>query len=633
MSQFTFNLNGVAVDTAKLDQFAGSTKIGASLYSNTKDSDLTYTGSDSTVWDRINSERLRRGLPSLADIGSPRPADDATPAPAQYNSSDSGSNTETFTVKGPPGMTFEQAKAVFDQQVKSGGLVGFKVGDAVSAATQAADGLAAAQGQAIQGIGSALNKLPQGTDLQTLTSSVGPGLSGAINQAQSAFAGAGPSLDIMSARAGSAINSAVNATSVIGPGFAALSAQAPGALAELNAKIPGIASVMEGGWSNFTGQAAQIGTAANNAIKNISGALGGTPADGITVADFAKQGPALGDIGNLSKSMVTGTLAQANKLFGQGSSELTNSVGLGKFGLDAAQLEKTGFLKPGTAAQFLQGGEADLTAVLKSPLPWTGKDGIKGVNDLLGNSKLQDKIQQQLMSSGLGDLKQLGVPTDKLSPTALSGVSTLAAKNAAGAAALLTGASTTANFGPLTDKVKDVMSNSAFAVKLTEGKVEPPLKQEEPAPAATNTVNSDTVDAAGTRIVGNDKVPDVTTSGSSSSAEIAIMSYVDLLNETNAAFDSLAAKLSSLSGVNQITQDQWSTVNQEYIAIKATFNARYKGLGAAADQAIRSLPQTDPNYARLVNIYNGLSKLQALLKAQSETIKKIIDELASKITV
>ena len=43
------------------------------MYANTKDADLTYTGSDETVWDRINEERLRRGLPSLTAIGYPRP--------------------------------------------------------------------------------------------------------------------------------------------------------------------------------------------------------------------------------------------------------------------------------------------------------------------------------------------------------------------------------------------------------------------------------------------------------------------------------------------------------------------------------------------------------------------------------
>lgn len=79
--------NGNALAAAswdfKADQFnfqADNLKISGlqantSLYSNTKDSDLTYTGDDNIVWDRINGERLRRGLPGLAEIGSPRPAD------------------------------------------------------------------------------------------------------------------------------------------------------------------------------------------------------------------------------------------------------------------------------------------------------------------------------------------------------------------------------------------------------------------------------------------------------------------------------------------------------------------------------------------------------------------------------
>jgi hypothetical protein len=34
---------------------------------------LTYTGNDPIVWDRVNGERIRSGLPGLADIGLPRP--------------------------------------------------------------------------------------------------------------------------------------------------------------------------------------------------------------------------------------------------------------------------------------------------------------------------------------------------------------------------------------------------------------------------------------------------------------------------------------------------------------------------------------------------------------------------------
>lgn len=55
-----------------------ASKFETSLYSNTPDADLIYTGDDNVVWDRINEERLKRGLPSLTDIGIPRPPDTPT---------------------------------------------------------------------------------------------------------------------------------------------------------------------------------------------------------------------------------------------------------------------------------------------------------------------------------------------------------------------------------------------------------------------------------------------------------------------------------------------------------------------------------------------------------------------------
>ena len=119
MSNFTFSLAGLG---------ATSGEINTSFYSKTKDEDLTYTGSDTIVWDRVNSERLRRGLPSLTSLGYPRPPEEvAATAPSTANS-----GASTFEIKGPPGMTFEQAKAIFDKQVKTGALVGFKSGDTLS---------------------------------------------------------------------------------------------------------------------------------------------------------------------------------------------------------------------------------------------------------------------------------------------------------------------------------------------------------------------------------------------------------------------------------------------------------------------------------------------------------------------
>jgi hypothetical protein len=63
----------VGSDKIGLPDFSGGVEQG--LASGTKDEDLTYTGDDNIAWDRVNGERLRRGLPGLADLGYPRPPD------------------------------------------------------------------------------------------------------------------------------------------------------------------------------------------------------------------------------------------------------------------------------------------------------------------------------------------------------------------------------------------------------------------------------------------------------------------------------------------------------------------------------------------------------------------------------
>jgi hypothetical protein len=54
---------------------------------------------------------------------------------------------QIFDILGPANATAAQARAIFDQQFNSGGLVGLRSGDAVNAVTQAADGLRSALSQ------------------------------------------------------------------------------------------------------------------------------------------------------------------------------------------------------------------------------------------------------------------------------------------------------------------------------------------------------------------------------------------------------------------------------------------------------------------------------------------------------
>jgi hypothetical protein len=68
--------------------------------------------------------------------------------------SDAEGTAKQFTIEGPATLTREQAQTIFEKQVKTGALTGFKAGDVLSAATQAASGLAGAQAQLAGGISS-----------------------------------------------------------------------------------------------------------------------------------------------------------------------------------------------------------------------------------------------------------------------------------------------------------------------------------------------------------------------------------------------------------------------------------------------------------------------------------------------
>jgi hypothetical protein len=546
-------------------------------------------------------------------------------------------NGQKFEVKAPAGVTFEQAKAVFDQQTASGGLTGFRVGDVLSPATQAAGGLVAAQSQLTQGLASLSSKLPAGTNLSSLTASIGTLGQGAGTQVASALQGGAASFNSLTTGASGATASISEALSA---GLVGVRQRAGAAFNTFrNRDFQSIVSNESGPLGSsaitgaITGAAARAGSLASTAVGTLSRLIRGTPTAGINVADFAKQGPALNGIGNMSLPDVTGALAQASKLVGQGAGTISNALGAGKFGFDAGQLERAGLVKPGTAAAFLAAGENDLTSVLKSPTVWTGKDGVKGLDGLLSNSGLQDKVQQGLMKSGLDDLKSIGIPTDKLTPQALSGLATNAAKSV----------SDTANWAknvpglPADVKAKfDATAvNGAFAVNLTQAKVDEPVLQETKPVAADNTVNSATVDAAAKRVTGDERVPQV--GGNSSSNSTAINAFSDFISSLSTSFSALKTKINSINQEYQtITQEQWNVINNEAVTLRATVRARLVDLNSAALKELDAIEsQNLGTYTRndIINTYNFALKDAKLMTDLSEEIRQLIKDLANKISV
>ena len=620
MSNFTFSLAGLG---------ATSGEINTNLYSKTKDEDLTYTGTDTIVWDRINSERLRRGLPSLTSLGYPRPPEEVA-APTE-GSANSGAST--FEVKGPPGMTFEQAKAIFDKQVKTGALVGFKSGDTLSAATQAADGLASAQAQLTQG----LTGVP-GVNTGNFASALAAGgvdlRTGRIASVDAAFASGGLSA------AGGALGTSINSAAfTIGSAGGALNGSLSGISAGLSGAVGPAVSSISGAITGAAGQLNSVGTQAIGTInKVITGTAVTSPID---VANFAKQLPALTSIEGMKQPEVTAVLAQAKNLVAQGPAVLSDTKGVGEFGLNVSQLEQAGVLKPGIAA-LAEKFNSSISSVLKSPAAYTGKDGIKDVSSLLASVPKQTEIQQTLMAQGLNDLKAVGIPIDKLSAQGVAGVALSAAKSVPDTENLLKNLPVPAAAKAEFDAA---VRDGAFAVNLSQTKVPDAFKAVDTPVPATDTTNRATVDAATTRVIGNDKIPEPNYGPSTKDslpddafADKYSLLYADVLNNyinpTGRIFQSVENKISALQNQQTITLAQWEAINSEFQAARDKYNSEaptkignlnsFLESGTARQQRIVNDERLSFSLTKLQNL------IQYLLKTSTE-IKEQLRLLRSKI--
>jgi hypothetical protein len=503
-------------------------------------------------------------------------------------------NGQPFEVKGPSGLSLDQAKAIFDKQASTGSLVGLKPGMSLSAATQAAQGLASAQSLLTQAQSSITGALGAGI----------PGAAAAIGSVSSALGAAGGAIN------GGLSGVAAGLTGAVG---AAVSAS-------------GAASIITGG--------------AATAVSTINNIIATVPlTNEINITDFAKQIPAVASIGPLSLPDVTGVLAQAKNLVGQASNVLTSEKGLGAFGLGAEQLEKAGIIKPGLA-KLVTSGASSITNLLKSPAAFTGKDGIKSATDLLSNPAKQAGIQQDLMAQGVAGLKALGVPTDLLSPQGLAGTALNAAKSIPGAAAFLKGLPIPNDpAGALTAAFNANVRDGAFAANLSLTKIPPAFKAEvTPVPAA-DTVDRDTVNAAVTRVLGNPKVPEpnygpVEPPPGTATAQISriteLIAAADaFVAEIEPKFRTLGANISSLLSRQTITDAEWEAVAAEQSAIVDEFNRRRLPIiGPLNEEFNNSLVEAQRATAAPRLAFN--KRLQILLASNSAS-KTLITYLSNKI--
>ena len=114
-------------------------------------------------------------------------------------------------------------------------------------------------------------------------------------------------------------------------------------------------------------------------------------------------------IGPLTAFQVQALQAQLAKIVDQPANAISLEKGIGKYGLNCVQLEKLGYVKPGTYARFLESNPDNFVGVMYSPAIWTGLDGITGLSDLLTDEDSQNIAQNQLMQLSFDALVNAGV--------------------------------------------------------------------------------------------------------------------------------------------------------------------------------------------------------------------------------
>jgi hypothetical protein len=184
---------------------------------------------------------------------------------------------------------------------------------------------------------------------------------------------------------------------------------------------------------------AQLGPQAISLTKQIGNYINlpnltGLPVpNAITTSDFVNTRTAAQTIGSIGSTQIQGLVAQTAASVNQATDVITNSKGLGQFGLSADQLQLSGLIKPGLAEQ-INLDPSKFTSILSSPTSWTGKLGATDISSVLGSSSLQTSVQQGLMSTNFDQLKQLGTITGLESATQLGPLVNVATKFGSGTA-------------------------------------------------------------------------------------------------------------------------------------------------------------------------------------------------------
>jgi hypothetical protein len=240
----------------------------------------------------------------------------------------------------------------------------------------------------------------------------------------------------------------------------------------------------------------------------------------IEKGDYEAQNSATSNVGKIAPTKVTGMLAQSSKLVPQKFNEISNTVGVGKFGFSAPELEDAGFLKPGTADFFLKDATSDLNTVLSSSSVWSGNQGINGVSDFLNNEAIQDLTKTDLFTKGLNGLQNAGIVTGLENEADLAGLVSGASKFGVDAvkkwtqgSAILGQTFNGALSGNITaGQMNELVKGGQYAVNLTTQKISSEIQGFTTGlTGTTGTVIRSDIDTAVQTVIASQKVTGIET--------------------------------------------------------------------------------------------------------------------------
>jgi hypothetical protein len=265
-------------------------------------------------------------------------------------------------------------------------------------------------------------------------------------------------------------------------------------------------------------------------------------------------------------------------------------------------------------------------------------NGVTNVDKLLSSVPTQNLIQQDLMSQGLAGVKDLGVSLDKLSESAKAGLALNASKSIADAASW-------AKDLPLPAEVKNtfdkIARDGAFAVDLSNTTANDAVRQEEPANPAIDTADRQTINAAVTRVTGNDKIPPVDFQ-SIPATEIVATALLTLninveslaknryaeLNARTVDLVPLSERARATTNVSNIASliQSWEDLLADYSALSGEILALQR-----QSQALEA--RTGKTMAGAANLENIASKIPAaveIVKKQLQLLKDRIEAIAAQ---